>query len=65
VNVETVESERTGSFSAVSSIVHDLRNPLATIQGSAEMLVRSNCSQPQVDQIARRCIALRFACANC
>jgi signal transduction histidine kinase len=42
-----------GSLSAVASIVHDLRNPLAAIQGSAEVLLRSALPQPQVDRIAR------------
>lgn len=41
------------AISPVASIVHDLRNPLATIYGSAEILVRSGLSQPQVDRIAR------------
>ncbi len=53
MNVVTIASEQTGSLSAVASILHDLRNPLATIHGSAEMLVRSSFSQPQVDRIAR------------
>ena len=35
------------------SIIHDLRNPLAAIQGSAEVLFRSGLSQPQIDRIAR------------
>jgi signal transduction histidine kinase len=48
-----VARERTTSLSADSSIVHDLRNPLATIHGGAEMLVRSRLSQPQIDRIAR------------
>jgi signal transduction histidine kinase len=52
-NVVTIASEQTASLSAVVSIVHDLRNPLATIHGSAEMLVRSRLSQPQVHRIAR------------
>ena len=41
------------SLSEVASIVHDLRNPLATIHGSAEMLVRTSAAQPQVHRIAR------------
>lgn len=50
---EAIPFEETGSLSAVSSIIHDLRNPLTTIQTSAEMLVRSSLSGPQVDRIAR------------
>jgi signal transduction histidine kinase len=46
-------SEQTRSISAVASIVHDLRNPLATIHGSAEMLVASRLSPAQIQRIAR------------
>ena len=62
MNVETIAPEQTGSLSGVVSIVHDLRNPLATIHGSAEMLVRSNLSQPQVTRIARNmyCASVRM-----
>jgi signal transduction histidine kinase len=51
--VVTIASEQTTSLPAVLSIVHDLRNPLATIHGSAEMLAGSRFSQPQVHRIAR------------
>lgn len=51
--VDTIAPEQTGALSAFSCIVHDLRNPLAAIQGSAEMLVGTHLSQPQVDRIAR------------
>ena len=53
MNVVTNPSETTGSLSEIASIVHDLRNPLAAIHGSAEMLVRSGLSEPQVNRIAR------------
>jgi len=53
MNVVTIASEQSGSVSADASIVHDLRNPLAAIHCSAEMLVRSRLSQPQVHRIAR------------
>jgi K+-sensing histidine kinase KdpD len=53
MTVETIAPEQTGSLFGVVSIVHDLRNPLATIHSSAEMLVRSSLSQPQVHRIAR------------
>jgi signal transduction histidine kinase len=49
----TIASEQTASLSAAVSIVHDLRNPLATIHGSAEMLAGSRLSRPQVQRIAR------------
>ena len=61
MNVVTV-SEQTDSISAVASIVHDLRNPLTAIHSSAEMLVRSSLSQPQVHRIARTmyCASVRM-----
>ncbi len=58
----TIASEPMNRFSTVASIVHDLRNPLATIHGSAEMLVDSRLSQAQVQRIARNvyCASLRM-----
>ncbi len=53
MNVLTISSEPQASISAAASIVHDLRNPLATLHGSAEILVRSRLSRPQVNRIAR------------
>jgi signal transduction histidine kinase len=35
------------------SLIHDFRNPLATIRASSEMLVRSGLSEPQIRRIAR------------
>jgi signal transduction histidine kinase len=57
-----IAAEQAASFSAVVSIVHDLRNPLATIHGSAEMLAGSRLSQPQVHRIARNmyCASVRM-----
>jgi signal transduction histidine kinase len=52
-NGVAVVFEQTTSLSAVSSIVHDLRNPLSAIHGGAELLVRSRLSKPQIDRIAR------------
>jgi signal transduction histidine kinase len=49
----TIATEEMPSLAEVVSIVHDLRNPLAAIHSSAEMLVRSSLSQPQVHRIAR------------
>jgi signal transduction histidine kinase len=59
MNDATIES---GSSSAASSIVHDLRNPLATIHTGAELLVRTRLTQPQLDRIARNifCAAVRM-----
>jgi signal transduction histidine kinase len=61
-NVVTIASGQTASLAAVVSIVHDLRNPLATIHGSAEMLAGSRFSQPQVQRIARNmyCASIRM-----
>jgi signal transduction histidine kinase len=55
-------SGQRGSIPAAVSIIHDLRNPLAAIHGSAEMLVRSKLSQPQVSRIARNmyCASVRM-----
>jgi len=43
----------TGSLTAAASIVHDLRNPLATIHGGAEMLAREGLSPGQIRRLAR------------
>lgn len=61
MNLETIAVEQTGSLSA-ASIVHDLRNPLAAIHGSAEVLARSRLSQRQVHRIARNmyCASVRM-----
>jgi len=53
MSVITIPSRQTGSLSAVASIVHDLRNPLATIHGGAEMLAGAHLPQEQVQRIAR------------
>lgn len=37
----------------ITSLVHDLRNPLSAIHGSAEVLLSSRLSEPQVHRIAR------------
>src|SRR5262245_12903442 len=49
----SVAAQPAGQLSIVASIAHDLRNPLATIQGGAEMLVTSILPQTQVHRIAR------------
>ena len=54
MNVMTTERESMGSVpSAAASIIHDLRNPLATIRASSEVLIRSGLSESQVRRIAR------------
>jgi signal transduction histidine kinase len=37
----------------IASLVHDLRNPLSAIHGSAEVLICAKLSQPQLHRIAR------------
>ena len=53
MNKATSASDQTASLSEVQSFVHDLRNPLAAIHGSAEILVRASVSQPQFHRLAR------------
>lgn len=53
MNGRTISSRETDGLTAALSIVHDLRNPLAAIHGSAEILVRSRLSRPQVHRIAQ------------
>jgi signal transduction histidine kinase len=53
LKVATNASEQAGSLSAVASILHDLRNPLSTIHGSAEMIVGSSLSRAQIHRLAR------------
>jgi signal transduction histidine kinase len=50
---ELIRQERISTIGRLSSsIVHDLRNPLAAIYGGAEMLVDSELSPPQVKRLA-------------
>ncbi|MCE5310654.1 MAG: HAMP domain-containing protein [Acidobacteriales bacterium] len=50
---ELIRQERISTIGRLStSIVHDLRNPLAAIYGGAEMLVDSDLPQPQVKRLA-------------
>jgi signal transduction histidine kinase len=62
MNTCTIASDPPASLSEVESFVHDLRNPLAAIHGSAEMLVRSSLSRPQVHRLARNmyCASVRI-----
>src|SRR5215467_11781125 len=46
-------NERAPVLPEITSIVHDLRNPLSTIHGSAEVLISSRLTEPQVHRIAR------------
>jgi signal transduction histidine kinase len=50
---ELVRQERISTIGRLSSsIVHDLRNPLAAIYGGAEMLVDNDLSEPQMKRLA-------------
>jgi signal transduction histidine kinase len=62
MNTCFIASDQTASVSEVESFAHDLRNPLAAIHVSAEMLVRSSLSQPQVNRLARNmyCASVRI-----
>lgn len=51
---DLIHSERIATIGRLaSSIVHDLRNPLAAVYGGAEMLMDSRLSTPQVQRLAR------------
>ena len=50
---ELIRQERISTIARLSSsIVHDLRNPLAAIYGGAEMLVDTELSPPQMKRLA-------------
>lgn len=50
---ELIRQERISTIGRLStSIVHDLRNPLAAIYGGAEMLVDGELSAPQIQRLA-------------
>jgi len=50
---ELIRQERISTIGRLStSIIHDLRNPLASIYGGSEMLVDDELSQPQVKRLA-------------
>ena len=50
---ELIRQERIATIGRLStSIVHDLRNPLAAIYGGAEMLIDGELSAPQVQRLA-------------
>ena len=53
MNRRTTVVELAGDLPEIASLLHDLRNPLSTINGSAEMLISSRLSEPQVHRVAR------------
>ena len=52
MNARTL-SEPTRLLPEITSIVHDLRNPLSTIHGGAELLISSRLSESNVRKIVR------------
>ena len=52
MNARTL-NEPTRLVPEITSIVHDLRNPLSTIHGGAEILISSRLSESQVRRIVR------------
>lgn len=51
--LELIRQERISTIGRLaSSIVHDLRNPLAAIYGGAEMMVDTDLTQPQMKRLA-------------
>jgi signal transduction histidine kinase len=53
MNVGATVHEPAGSIPEITSIVHDLRNPLSTLHGGAELLISSRLSGSQVHRVAR------------
>ena len=62
VTATDIASEQAGSLFAYAAIMHDLRNSLAAIHSSAEMLISSRLSHPQVHRLARNmyCASVRM-----
>lgn len=53
MNLKTTVAKPGGVMPEITSLLHDLRNPLSAIHGSAEVLISSRLSEPQVHRIAR------------
>jgi signal transduction histidine kinase len=53
MNLMTIVAEPRGMMPEITSLLHDLRNPLSAIHGSAEVLISSRLSEPQIHRIAR------------
>lgn len=52
MNPRTSVTEAAGAVPEITSLVHDLRNPLSAIRASAELLIRSELSRAQIQRIA-------------
>jgi signal transduction histidine kinase len=53
MNVGTPVSEPADPIPEVTSIIHELRNPLSALHGGAEMLISSTLSGSQIFRVAR------------
>jgi signal transduction histidine kinase len=53
MNLRATVVEPAGAIPEITSLVHDLRNPLSAIHGGAEVLISSRLSEQQVLRIAR------------
>lgn len=53
MNPGTTVGDRASPLPDLTSLVHDLRNPLSAIHGSAEVLISGSLSESQVRRIAR------------
>ena len=53
MNVPTTAAEPMGSHPVSVSILHDFRNPMATIRAASEMLMRVSVSDPHIHRIAK------------
>jgi signal transduction histidine kinase len=53
MNLGTTVAETATTMPEITSLVHDMRNPLSTIHGGAEVLISSTLSESQVHRIAR------------
>jgi signal transduction histidine kinase len=53
MSLRTTVIEPAGFVPEITSLIHDLRNPLSAIHASAEVLICSTLAEPQVQRIAR------------
>jgi signal transduction histidine kinase len=53
MNPVTAVVDAAGPLPDLTSLVHDLRNPLSAVHGSAELLISARLSESQVQRIAR------------
>jgi hypothetical protein len=62
MNRTTTVLEPTGRLPEIASLLHDLRNPLSTISASAEVLIGTGLSEPQIHRVARNlhCASVRM-----